>query len=244
MNSTISLKSSLNCVLIRGSILCVSLIFGFRNELAGQLLTDSVGVFIPRDEHSSAKGPQKYMWVDLKNVVISTLMGTAEFIEVWTDNGRADRPKYYSPDFCTVTPAFEGPVVVYTSQRIPRGTGWDTIYTADKFMAINQPEIRVMDLYDSLTTTGKLEFFLADKYKFQALGERYVIAKPYSILVFDESNKLLDEIENVKSTIIDLKKYPALSALKKGYRIAFQLLVRDRETDLLIPADEWVHIVD
>lgn len=209
-----------------------------------QTLTDSVGVFIPRDEHSTAHGPQKFMWVDLKNVVISTMMGSAEFIEVWTDNGRADRPRYYSPDFCTVTPAFEGPVHIYTSQRIPYGNDWDTIYTVDKFTAMNQPEIRVMALYDSLTSTGQLEFFLADKYKFQRLDERYQIARPYSVLLFDENNKLIDEITEVNSTVIDLSNYASQAPLKKGYKIAFQLLVRDIETDLLIPADEWVHFVE
>ena len=213
-------------------------------QLGAQTITDSVGVFIPRDEHSITKGPQKFMWVDLKNVVISTMMGSAEFIEVWTDNGRADRPKYYSPDFCTVTPAFEGNVHVYTSQRIPYGTDWDTIYTVDKFVAVNQPEIRVMDLYDSLTTTGELRFFLADKYKFTELGERYKIAQPYEVMVFDQSYKLVGKIACDREQVIQFDSRSLGFEIKKGYKIAMQLLVRDIETDLLIPADEWVHVVE
>ncbi len=213
-------------------------------QLGAQTLTDSVGVFIPRDEHSISKGPQKFMWVDLKNVVISTLMGSAEFIEVWTDNGRADRPSYYSPDFCTVTPAFEGKVHVYTSQRIPFGNDWDTIYTVDKFMAVNQPEIRVMDLYDSLTTTGELRFFLADKYKFTQLSERYQIAQPFEVLVFDQTYKLVGKIACNREQVILFDADKLGFEIKKGYKIAMQLLVRDVETDLLIPADEWVHVVE
>ncbi|MFM9985243.1 MAG: hypothetical protein ACKVOK_08440, partial [Flavobacteriales bacterium] len=130
------------------------------------------------------------------------------------------------------------------SQRIPYGNDWDTIYTIDKFMAVNQPEIRVMDLYDSLTTTGELRFFLADKYKFTELGERYQIAQPFEVMVFDQSYKLVGKIACDREQVIVFDSNKLGFEIKKGYKIAMQLLVRDVETDLLIPADEWVHVVE
>ena len=111
-------------------------------------------------------------------------------------------------------------------------------------MAVNQPEIRVMDLYDSLTTTGELRFFLADKYKFTQLSERYQIAQPFEVLVFDQTYKLVGKIACNREQVILFDADKLGFEIKKGYKIAMQLLVRDVETDLLIPADEWVHVVE
>lgn len=206
--------------------------------------TDSIGVFLQRDENSPFTGPKKYMWVDMKNIVTSTQVGVGELLKVYTNNGRADQPAYYSVDQCAITPLVEGDVTVMAIQRVFIGGMWDTLTTVNSFIAIEQPEIRLMVLEDSLREACKLEFFLADKYKFRPLDNSYAVANTFEPLVFDKDNELIGKLPKSRGTVIDCSKNSLPFKIEKGYRIVFQVLVRDMQTDLLVPADEWVHIVE
>ncbi len=206
--------------------------------------TDSIGVFLQRDENSPFTGPKKYMWVDMKNIVTSTQVGVGKLLKVYTNNGRADQPAYYTADQCAITPLVEGDVTVMAVQRVLVGGIWDTVTTVSSFTAIEQPEIRLMVLEDSLREACKLEFFLADKYKFRPLDNSYAVANTFEPLVFDKDNELVGKLPKSRGTVIDCSVTNLPFKIEKGYRIVFQVMVRDMQTDLLVPADEWVHIVE
>jgi hypothetical protein len=205
--------------------------------------SDSIGVFIPRDGASPFKGPKLYMWVDLKNIVFSTQMGNAELLKVYTNNGRADQPAYYGRDQYAITPAEEGDVTVFTIQRIKRGEKWDTVTTVNNFIAVYQPEIRLMIMEDSLLTKCELKFFLADKYKFTPLDGRYVVANAYEPVIYNEKDEYVGKLPSCKGTEINCNTEPFNFKLEPGLRIVFQVMVRDLKTDLLLAADECVHII-
>ncbi len=205
--------------------------------------SDSIGVFIPRDAASPFKGPKMYMWVDLKNIVFSTQIGNAELIKVYTNNGRADQPAYYPRDQYAITPAEEGDVTVFTIQRIKRGENWDTVTTVNNFIAVYQPEIRLMVLEDSLLTKCELKFFLADKYKFTPLDGRYVVANAYEPIIYNDKDEYIGKLPTCKGTEINCNTETFNFKLEPGLRIVFQVMVRDLKTDLLLPADECVHII-
>ncbi|MFN0031784.1 MAG: hypothetical protein ACKVOR_06470 [Flavobacteriales bacterium] len=206
--------------------------------------SDSVGVFIQRDEHSPFTGPNTYMWVDVKNIITSTQIGLGELLKVHTNNGYADQPFYYGKDQFAITPIEEGEVTVFAIQKVKVGDHWDTITTVNYFTAVPQPELRLMILNDSIRMNGSLEFYLADKYEFTQADLRYVISGEYRPMVYDERNEMIGRLPASKGTKLRFNPSDLTFVIEKGYRIIFQVLVRDLQTDLLFPADEWVHIVE
>ncbi len=241
MKKIIFFSKLFRTTLIRFVLFFSGLLF-FDNLTVAQ--NDSIGVFLQRDEYSPFSGIKKFMWVDLKNIVTSTLVGSAEILNAYTSNGDADKPSYYANDQCAITPNMPGEVTVMAIQRVRNKDGWDTVTTVTSFIAIEQPEIRLMILNDSMASHCRLQFFLADKYNFQPLTNRYLITNYYETLFFDEEEKFIGKLPRINSNIIDCGELNLPFTIKKGYRMVLQVMVRDMETDLLIPADEWVHIVE
>ena len=200
--------------------------------------SDTVGVFIPKDDGSQVNWQTKHMWVGQTNPIASNYAGGYKFIKVWTDNGVVDSGDFYFSNYI-VTPEKEGPVTVYTIQSIWKGKQYDTIFTATTFTAIPYPplSIRINDNHFEIDSILELE--IIDNQTGQPADSKYEIGRMYIPLVYDSEGKLIGYPNEYFTNLIDLtyNKTGKLK-IKNGQTLKLRILIRDTETDLLITTEE------
>lgn len=203
--------------------------------------SDSVGVFIPKDDGSPFNWPTKHMWVGMLNPIASDYAGSYDFIKVWTDNGVADSGDHYFSDYAII-PEHEGEVTVYSIQRIWRGKHYDTITTKSVFTAIASPKISLRIAHDNFTKDSTLTFELIDNSTGKPADNRYKVGRMYVPYVYDSNYNQVGIIYECFGTTIDLsyKRFYRFH-MQSGYTLKFTILVRDMKTDLLIAADTFTY---
>lgn len=203
---------------------------------------DSIGIFIPKDDGSPFEWPTLHMWVGKKNPIVPLYPG-GHFIRVRTDNGSVDSGDYYYGNYC-ITPAKQGLVHVYSSQKIWTGQKYDTVETNNTFTAIIQPKISILVSNDHFKKNFNMKLTLIDSLSGKLMSKRYKVGRMYEPWVFDKHDSLIGRIPLCFGTTIDFSKSTSKKQkqiLKNGYKIRIWLLVRDMKTDLLIPTNEVLY---
>ena len=204
---------------------------------------DSVGVYIPKDDGSPFSWQTKHMWVGIKNPIVSTYIGSQEFIKVWTDNGVVDSGEFYLTNYC-VRPIRTGNVNVYSIQKIWTGTKYDTVKTKNTFKAIDPPNISLKVLKDNFKKDSTITISLIDSLTLKPVDKRYEVGRMFQPLVYDNLGNYIGEVILCFGTTIDFaNEMHRELKVRSGYKIKIRLLVRDMKTDLLIPTNEIVYTI-
>lgn len=222
-----------------------TIIFLLISSLVSFAQNDSIGVFIPKDDSSPFSWPIKHMWVGRKNPIVSTCIGSNEFIKIWTDNGVVDSGDYYLATYC-IKPTKTGIINVYSIQQIWTGEKYDTVQTKDSFIGIIPPNISIEVTKDNFRKDSCISFSLINSFTLKPMGKRYEVGCLYQPLVYDQQGNLIGKIPFCFGTTIDFidelnEVANRKLKVKSGYKIKIKVLVRDIKTDLLIPSNEILY---
>lgn len=204
---------------------------------------DSIGVFIPKDDGSPFSWPTKHMWVGINNPIVSTYIGSEDFIKVWTDNGVVDSGDFYITNYC-IRPYMTGNVNVFSIQRIWTGGKYDTIRTKSTFYAIRPPNISLKVTKDNFKKDSTITFALVDSLTLKPVNRRFKIGRMFYPLVYDSLDNFIGKLILCFGTTIDFaKEMHRELKVRSGYKLKIRLLVRDLKTDLLISTNELIYII-
>jgi len=231
--------------------------------------TNWAGVFLTSDDASELQGKQKYLWVGKKSKITpSDYIGN--FINAWTDNGRIDSGYFYTlkkrnatsgtniredsisvfEKYWTIEPKKAGRVNIYSTQYYWTGSKYDTFTTKNSYIAIHPPKFKLKVQTDNYKTDTVIRFVLINLATKKKASARYQVGRMFEPTLHNSKDSLICKLGYFYGLKVGSKNdfseclYKHIRDLqKKGYKIKISLLVRDVQTNLLIPAETFIYVI-
>jgi hypothetical protein len=194
------------------------------------------GLFIPKDDGSPFTWDTKHMWVGQRNIVAST--GIDDLVEVWGDSAEVDS---IDKSHCAIIPLAVGPIYLHSLHSVRSSS--NTVAKTDTFHAIVRPMMRIKVVKDDFKKDSTIEFVIIDETTSKPVDNRYEVGRMYEPFVLNPNDSVKGRLDHCYGTTIDFKKNKSGYNVdaQSGDKIQLRIWIRDRQTDLLLPAKELVY---